>query len=199
MCAADSNNNVGIRMIVGLGNPPLPEYIDTRHNIGAIFVTGLAAIFTTSMSQNNKFAGYCSKVKVNGYDIILLNPTTYMNRSGRAVISAMNFYKLLPSQLLVVHDELDFAAGVVKLKYSGGNGGHNGLKDIDQHLGHDYWRLRIGIGKPQHKSAVVSYVLNAPTADERLTIARSCERVHMIINDILDGNFAAAMKMLHSS
>ncbi len=126
-------------------------------------------------------------------------PTTYMNESGLAVGSFAKFYQIRPEEILVVHDELDFPPGEVKLKIGGGHGGHNGLRDILAHLGSpDFYRLRIGIGHPGHRDKVVGYVLSRPSADDSIDIARSIDRALAILPEILSGEVAKAMQDLHA-
>ena len=143
------------RLIVGLGNPGA-EYEDTRHNLGFWFVDRLAAELRVALSPQGKFRGFVGRQG----DLWLLKPTTFMNRSGLAVLSLANFYKILPDEILVVHDELDLPPGGIRIKQGGGNGGHNSLKDIQAHLGTpDFWRLRLGIGHPGDRNEVINYVL----------------------------------------
>ena len=147
-----------IRLIVGLGNPGT-EYEKTRHNAGYWWVDAIAAAKRASWKRETKFSGWTTRVVEGSGEFILLKPATYMNESGRSVSAVMRFYKIEPAELLVVHDELDLAPGVVKLKRGGGTGGHNGLADIVEALDtKDFWRLRIGIGHPGDKDLVADYV-----------------------------------------
>lgn len=189
--------SMSIKLIVGLGNPGY-EYTETRHNAGFWFVDSVAAKYKVDFKTESKYYGEVAKFKHNGEDVFLLKPQTFMNLSGKSVVALALFYKILPSQILVAHDELDFNPNVVKLKYSGGNGGHNGLKDIDRVIGKDYWRLRIGIGHPGDRNKVVGYVLKKPIIDERVEIDRSIEKSVTLLDFILDGNFNDAMKKLHT-
>ena len=145
----------GFRLLVGLGNPG-SEYENTRHNAGAQWIEALARMSQCSLRTEKKFFGQFGKVFIGGQECYLLIPTTYMNLSGKAVQAVCQFYKISPQEVLVVHDELDIAPGTVKLKKSGGHGGHNGLKDIISKLGNnrDFGRVRIGIGHPGHASQV---------------------------------------------
>lgn len=142
-----------IKLIVGLANPGA-EYAQTRHNAGAWFVDALAERNGQSLKEESKFYGYTARLNLAGNDVRLLVPTTFMNLSGKAVAALATFYRIQPDEILVAHDELDLPPGVAKLKLGGGNGGHNGLKDIQSKLGNNpnFYRLRIGIGHPGDKT-----------------------------------------------
>lgn len=187
-----------IRLIVGLGNPGR-EYEDTRHNVGFWWVDALAREHSLTFKSETKFHGLLARGQVHGQEVFLLKPQTYMNLSGRAVAAVAQFYKILPTQMLVVHDELDLAPGIAKLKTGGGHGGHNGLKDIIAQLGtRDFWRLRIGIGHPGDKAQVASFVLNNPRQEEREPMAIALENAARVAPQILEGKLEAAMLKLHS-
>lgn len=188
----------GIRLIAGLGNPG-PEYEATRHNAGFWWIDQLCDETGGKLSQEAKFFGHAGKIRSGSFEAWLLKPGTFMNRSGQAVAALANFYKIPPEAILVVHDELDLPPGTVKLKKGGGNGGHNGLKDISAHLGtQDYWRLRLGIGHPGDKSAVVNYVLHTPSNDDMHLIEQSMDASTSLLPLLLDGNMEAAMLKLHT-
>lgn len=189
-------NNM-IKLIVGLGNPG-HEYVNTRHNAGFWFVDAVADKYNAKFKMEAKYFGEVAKFKYNNNDVFLLKPQTFMNLSGKSVMALAIFYKILPNQILVAHDELDFKPNVAKLKLGGGNGGHNGLKDIERVIGKDYWRLRIGIGHPGIKDKVVGYVLKSPILDERIEIDRSIDKTLTILDDLLLGNFEVGMKKLHT-
>ena len=157
-----------IKLIVGLGNPG-SEYRGTRHNAGADFVEELARQCSTSLQGESKFFGLAGRVTLSGHDLRLLIPTTFMNRSGKAVAAMAGFFKIAPEEILVAHDELDIPPGTARFKQGGGHGGHNGLRDIVPALGNnkDFYRLRIGIGHPGHASKVTGYVLGAPSQVDR--------------------------------
>jgi PTH1 family peptidyl-tRNA hydrolase len=187
-----------IKLIIGLGNPGA-EYRDTRHNAGFRWVDQLAKELRAKLAPQSKFHGLVAKAKHAGRDLWLLEPTTYMNASGRAVVAMALYYKILPDEILVVHDELDLPAGTVKIKKGGGNGGHNGLKDISAYLTTpDFWRLRIGIGHPGDKSAVVNYVLRPPRQEEQGPIDEAIKKSLALWPDLVDGKFEAAMLKLHT-
>ncbi|MES2353571.1 MAG: aminoacyl-tRNA hydrolase [Pseudomonadota bacterium] len=187
-----------IRLIVGLGNPGA-EYFDTRHNAGFWWIDKLATDLRVSLTRESKFHGVVARGKHEGQDIWLLQPATFMNRSGRAVLALANFYRILPDEVLVVHDELDLPPGVVKIKQGGGNGGHNGLKDITACLTTpDYWRLRIGIGHPGDRDQVVDYVLHSPRKEEQSLIDEAIDRSLTLWPLMAAGDFRAAMLKLHT-
>ncbi|HVK55753.1 MAG TPA: aminoacyl-tRNA hydrolase [Burkholderiales bacterium] len=187
-----------IRLIVGLGNPGL-EYRDTRHNAGFWWVDKLASELSVRLSNESKFHGFTARGKHAGQDIWLLQPTTFMNRSGRSVLALANFFRILPDEILVIHDELDLAPGVAKLKKGGGNGGHNGLKDISACLTTpEYWRLRLGIGHPGHRDMVADYVLHPPRREEQGALDEAIDRSLATWPLMIAGNFEAAMLKLHT-
>ena len=157
----------GLRLIVGLGNPG-PEHARTRHNAGFRFVDTLAEKEGVRFGLESKLFGETAKIHIGGESIWLLKPSTFMNLSGRAVRAAIDFYKLDPTAVVVVHDELDLPLGRMRLKRGGGNAGHNGLKSITQELGTpDFVRLRLGIGHPGDRNEVINYVLKAPRREEQ--------------------------------
>ena len=188
-----------IKLIVGLGNPGR-EYEGTRHNAGFWWVDGFAHAHQITFKAENKFHGLAARSSVQGREIFLLKPQTFMNVSGRAVGALVQFYKIEPAQILVVHDELDLPPGSVKLKLGGGHGGHNGLKDIIAQLGsRDFWRLRIGIGHPGDRAEVANFVLNAPRREEEELIRQAMQRAHDVAHLITEGKLEAAMLKLHSN
>jgi PTH1 family peptidyl-tRNA hydrolase len=179
-------------MIVGLGNPG-PEHEDDRHNAGFWFVEAVARAHGGSFSNETKFFGRVARARIGHEQVWLLEPTTYMNRSGLAVAALAGFYRIAPEQILVAHDELDLLPGQVKLKQGGGSAGHNGLKDITAHLGtQDYWRLRIGIGHPGDRNEVVNYVLKPPRREEQAEIDAAIERAVELMPLIEKGEWNAA-------
>jgi len=190
---------MAIRLIVGLGNPG-NEYRGTRHNAGADFVEELARQRGVTLQEESKFAGLTGRVNLSGHDLRLLIPTTFMNRSGRAVAAMAAFYKIAPGEILVAHDELDIPAGSARFKQGGGHGGHNGLRDIVPALGNnpEFFRLRIGIGHPGAASKVTGYVLGAPSAEDRLRIDASIDQAIAALPLLLDGDSTRAMTQLHS-
>ncbi len=158
-----------MQLWVGLGNPG-PQYALHRHNIGFMIADVLADVHGFGPVQK-KFSGWLQEGRIAGEKILLLKPATYMNESGRAVSEALRFYKLDPDVLTVFHDELDLAPFKVKVKQGGGTAGHNGLRSIDQHIGPDFRRVRLGIGHPGHKDRVTGYVLGNYAKDEQDDLA----------------------------
>lgn len=187
-----------IKAIIGLGNPG-PDYAATRHNAGAWLVQALARRAHTELRPEKKFLGHYAKVRLDGHEVHLLEPTTFMNRSGGAVAALCNFYKLAPNELLVAHDELDIAPGTARYKSGGGHGGHNGLRDIISALGNDkaFYRLRIGIGHPGNAKQVVNYVLGRPGKAELAAIEAALDEIQATLPDALAGDWARAMNRLH--
>ncbi|MCX8086295.1 MAG: aminoacyl-tRNA hydrolase [Rhodocyclaceae bacterium] len=187
-----------LRLIVGLGNPG-PEYSETRHNAGFWFCERLARTLGLSFSREARFHGLVAKGRLTSADLWLLMPQTYMNRSGQAVQALAHFYRIQPAEILVVHDELDLPPGLMRLKFGGGLGGHNGLKDITSHLGtQDYWRLRIGIGHPGDRNEVVNYVLKPPRKEEAEAIDAALERALNAWPWLARADFSAAMQKINT-
>jgi PTH1 family peptidyl-tRNA hydrolase len=185
-----------IRLIAGLGNPG-PEHAATRHNAGFWFVDEVADRLKVSLSPERSYSGLAARVNVGGRPLWLLEPTTFMNLSGKSVAALARFFKIEPGEILVAHDELDLLPGQVKLKLGGSHAGHNGLKDIHAQLGSpDYWRLRIGIGHPGVKAQVIDYVLKKPLADQRVEIQKAIEQALSGLDLVLDGDMdRATMKI----
>ncbi|MDR1934742.1 MAG: aminoacyl-tRNA hydrolase, partial [Candidatus Accumulibacter sp.] len=174
------------RLIVGLGNPG-SEYEDTRHNLGFWFVDRLAAEIKVALAPQGKFHGFVGRQG----GVWLQKPATFMNRSGLAVLSLAWFYKILPHEILVVHDEIDLPPGGIRVKQGGGSGGHNGVKDIQAHLGSpDFWRLRLGVGHPGERGEVIDYVLKAPRREEREAIDQAIERCLLAWPKLGAGDYA---------
>ncbi len=160
------------RLIVGLGNPG-SEYEDHRHNVGFWFIDRLARRLTVPLTPQGKFLGRVARPG----DLWLLQPMTYMNLSGQAVAALARFYQIAAAEILVVHDDLDLPPGSIRLKQGGGNGGHNGLKDIQARLATpDFWRLRLGIGHPGERAEVIHYVLKAPRREEQELLDTALDR-----------------------
>lgn len=190
-------SELGIQLIVGLGNPGA-EYEQTRHNAGAWFVDQLVRSAHAALRRETKFHGLHAFAHFEQYDCHLLIPTTYMNHSGLSVKAVANFYKIEPAAILIAHDEIDLPVGEVRLKYDGGHGGHNGLKDIIQQLHtKQFYRLRIGVGRPSHQE-VVNYVLEPPKRAERDHINQVLSKSYDILPLVFAGKFQKAMHQLHS-
>ena len=194
-------SGAGIRLIVGLGNPGR-EYVQTRHNAGFWFVDALAMRHQGAFTATPKFFGDVAKVQIEAQPVWLLKPSTFMNRSGRAVAALAGFYRISPEQILVVHDELDLPPGQAKMKKGGGHAGHNGLKDIQAQLGSaQFWRLRLGIGHPRTlglEQAVIDFVLHAPRREEQAAIDAQIEDTLAIVPDAVAGALDEATRRLHT-
>lgn len=188
----------GLRLIVGLGNPG-PEYAATRHNAGEWFVLALAQKYGIRLAADPKYHGITGRGTVQGQDLRLLIPTTFMNLSGQSVGALATFFKILPDEILVAHDELDLPPGAVRLKTGGGHGGHNGLRDIIRALANHntFHRLRIGIGHPGDAKKVSGFVLTkAPSAEQEM-IDRAVDEALSLSDDIVAGKLAQAMNKLN--
>jgi PTH1 family peptidyl-tRNA hydrolase len=189
----------GLRLIVGLGNPG-PEYLRTRHNAGFRFVDTLAMQQGLRWSVEGKLFGEIARAQIGGEPVWLLKPATFMNLSGKSVTAALRFWKIEPEQALLAHDELDLPVGAVRLKFDGGHGGQNGLRDTIKLLGHArFHRLRIGIGHPGHKDKVTPWVLGRPSAEEEIAIGRAIDDAMDVLPLTVAGDFNEAMKRLHTS
>ena len=189
-----------IKLIVGLGNPG-PQHESNRHNAGVIFLHHLCKTYGNNLRVETKFFGEFSSIVIEGADIKLLFPTTFMNNSGKSVAAVCKFFKLAPENLLVAYDEIDFDVGVTRFKEGGGHGGHNGVRDIINALAgkNDFFRLRIGVGHPGHKSMVANYVLNDPSRAEADAIMSNIEDAIRILPTAINGNWEEAMRVLHSN
>ncbi|RMG28270.1 MAG: aminoacyl-tRNA hydrolase [Gammaproteobacteria bacterium] len=183
--------------MAGLGNPG-PRYEATRHNAGFWFADALAAECGGRWRTESRFQGKWCTCHLEGHPIRLLKPTTYMNHSGRSVAAAVRYFDLPAASLLVVHDDLDLPPGTARLKRGGGHGGHNGLRDLIAHLGtRDFLRLRLGIGHPGQRDAVVDYVLSRPRLEEREAIEAAIRDALAVMPLVLAGRLEAAMNALH--
>ena len=186
-----------IKLIVGLGNIGA-EHEDNRHNAGFWFVDALARSAAATFKQERGFHGALAKMG----QTFLLKPSTYMNRSGQAVLAVANFYKIQPEEMLVVHDELDLPPGGIKMKLGGGHAGHNGLRDIQARLSSsNFWRLRIGVGHPrelQLEQEVVDFVLHRPSREHQKLIDEAMDKALAVMPDAIDGRMEVAMMKLHS-
>ncbi|HHF3572767.1 aminoacyl-tRNA hydrolase [Haemophilus influenzae] len=188
-----------IKLIVGLGNPG-DKYTDTRHNAGEWLIERLARRFNVSLNPESKFFGKTARTLVNGKEVRLLVPTTFMNLSGKAVGALASFYRIKPEEILVIHDELDLPPGTAKLKQGGGHGGHNGLKDIVAQLGNknNFYRLRIGIGHPGHRDLVAGYVLNKPSPADRNALEKVLDEATDCVEMIFRDGMVKATNRLNS-
>jgi PTH1 family peptidyl-tRNA hydrolase len=188
-----------IKLIVGLANPGA-EYAQTRHNAGAWYVDLLARQHHQQLKEESKFYGYTARLSLAGQDVRLLVPTTFMNLSGKAVLTVANFYRIEPDEILVAHDELDIPPGVAKIKLGGGNGGHNGLKDIQSKLGNNpnFYRLRIGIGHPGDRNKVVGFVLGKPPSSEQKLIDDAIDESLRCTEMLMKEGLEKTVQRLHS-
>jgi len=187
-----------ISLIVGLGNPGA-EYENTRHNAGAWLVNQLAVQQQQSLRVENKFYGTVASINSAGHKCYLLIPTTYMNHSGQAVCAIAKFYKIAAENILIAHDEIDLPAGAIRYKFGGGHGGHNGLRDIFKSLGsNEFYRLRIGIGRPKNSADVIDYVLKRPSKSEQQHIDDAIDDALHYIPEIIAGKTQQVMKALHT-
>lgn len=188
-----------LKLIVGLGNPG-GEYAHTRHNAGFWLADRLAEKSGARFSHEAKLHAEAARISLDGHSLWLLKPSTFMNRSGQAIAAALRYFKIEPAEMLVAHDELDLPAGTARLKFDGGHGGQNGLRDTFAHLGHGkFHRLRVGIGHPGHKDKVTPWVLGRPGRDDEIAIQRSLDAALDQLPLLLRGDFAEAMKRLHTN
>jgi peptidyl-tRNA hydrolase, PTH1 family len=188
-----------IKLFVGLGNPG-PDYAATRHNAGFWWIDELARELKVSLSMDKSYHGYVARTTVSGQTIWLLQPQTFMNLSGKSVASLAKFFKITPEEILVAHDELDIAPGLMKVKFGGSHAGHNGLRDIHTQLGSaDYWRLRIGVGHPGVKSEVINWVLKKPSLDHRIAIDQAITRSLKALPDMISGDMDKATMLIHTT
>jgi peptidyl-tRNA hydrolase, PTH1 family len=184
-----------IRLVVGLGNPG-KEYERTRHNAGFWLVERFAQVNGIALRKDPKFKALVGKNAGGAWFVL---PQSFMNASGQPVQMLAGFFRIKPEEMLVVHDELDFAPGVARIKQGGGIAGHNGLKDISQRVAsHDYWRLRIGIGHPGDKDVVADYVLHKPSVEDKAAIDQAIDRALQVLPEMLTGDMQAAIQKLHS-
>lgn len=187
-----------IVMVVGLGNPGA-DYENTRHNAGALFVEALARAAGQSLRPDKKYHGLYTRAQLHGLDLHLLNPTTFMNRSGLAIKALADFFKIEPDQILIAHDELDLPPGTAKLKQGGGHGGHNGLRDAIAHLGtNTFYRLRLGIGHPGDSRNVTNYVLGRLGKQETADLEDVIDQCIRVLPDAASGHLPRAMNALHA-
>jgi len=186
-----------LKLIVGLGNPGT-EYARTRHNAGFQLVEELARRHGATFRSEPRHHAELARARIGDEEVWLLKPMRYMNHSGEPVRSVASFYKVEPASILVGYDELDFPPGVVRLKEGGGAAGHNGMRDLIAQIGDAFWRLRIGIGHPGDKSAVLEYVLGRPSAEEARLIHEAVLAAADIVPLLLAEGPQKAMNRLHA-
>ena len=188
-----------LRLLVGLGNPGA-EHLRTRHNAGFWFIDALAQREGARFGVESKVHGETAKIVFDGQPLLLMKPTTFMNKSGIAVASALRYWKIAPEEMLVAHDDLDLPPGEARLKFDGGHGGQNGLRDIFAHLGHGrFHRLRLGIGHPGHRDRVTPWVLGRPGAVDEGRMLDAVGAALDVLPLAVNGEFNEAMKRLHTS
>lgn len=187
-----------LKLIVGLGNPGR-QYQRTRHNAGFWFVNRMVTDVDAHWNQEERFQGLLASINLHGQKVFCLKPETFMNRSGQAVGLVARYYKIKIGEILVVHDELDFEPGMIKLKKGGGHAGHNGLRDIVAHLGsNDFYRLRVGIGRPPGGLKVADYVLSEPSKADLEEITSCFESVYENMGLLIAGEFDKFMNCIHA-
>ena len=187
-----------IKLLVGLGNPG-QEYEATRHNAGFWWLQDVARELKVNLTAERAYHGRVGRTQVQGSNLWLLEPQTFMNLSGKSVAALARFFKIAPEEILVAHDELDLPPGQAKLKFGGGHAGQNGLRDIHAQLGTgNYWRLRIGIGHPGDKSEVSNWVLGKPMAEQRTAMQAAIARSVTAIDSIVRGEMEKAMQQIHT-
>ncbi|MEX0738757.1 MAG: aminoacyl-tRNA hydrolase [Pseudohongiella sp.] len=188
-----------LKLIVGLGNPG-PQYRFNRHNVGVWFLQAICQQYQGELRPESRFHGETGRVHIDGQDIRLLFPTTFMNRSGLSVAALCHYFDITPAQMLVAYDEIDFPVGTTRLKAGGGHGGHNGIRDIINALGGErgFYRLRIGVGHPGDKSKVANYVLSNPGKDDSIQIEHDLDQALRVLPVAASGLWNKAMLELHS-
>ena len=186
-----------ISLIVGLGNPG-KEYAQTRHNAGFWYVERLAEQYGITLKNDPKFNGLSGRGSIEGQDVRLLLPSTFMNRSGQSVVPFAKFYQIPTEAMLIAHDELDMDPGIIRLKTGGGHGGHNGLRDIVPHTGPNFHRLRIGIGHPGSKDRVSSHVLGKAPSNEQSLIDDAIHHAHSRTKLLVNGEIQQAMNQINA-
>ena len=188
---------LALRLFAGLGNPGR-EYEQTRHNAGFWLADELARRHGGTWRTETRFNAMLAKVGIAGSELWLVKPLAYMNRSGGVTAAVANFYRIDARDILVAHDELDLPVGVVRLKESGGAGGHNGLKDLIAQFGDGFWRLRLGIGHPGSRDLVSGYVLNRASASEQQLLDDATHAAADILPVLLREGAQPAMQKLHT-
>lgn len=185
-----------MHLLVGLGNIGR-EYDSTRHNFGFLLLDQIVADYGFK-AQSKKFKSEVFSGEIDGKKIVALKPQTFMNRSGVSVLEAMSFFKIAPKNILVLHDDLDLALGKIKVKTGGGHAGHNGLRSIDEMIGKDYMRLRLGIGRPENKEfETADYVLGKFGKDEMEVVEKVNEKISDFIGEILEGRADTFLNKFH--
>jgi len=186
-----------LKLLVGLGNPGR-EYAHTRHNAGWWLLDALARATGAPWQHSARHQSELARARLEGVEVWLAKPVTFMNRSGTAVASLAGFYRIEPQEILIVHDDIDLSPGTVRLKHGGGHGGHKGLRDVMAHLGPEFWRLRIGVGHPGHRDLVLDAVLERPAPEEQPLLEAAQARALAALPLLLREGAQPAMQALHS-
>ena len=186
-----------VTIIAGLGNPD-SKYERTLHNAGFWFVDALVRKYGGDLRFEKKFDADIGRIKLQDNDVWLIKPQSFMNLSGGPVRGMLDYYRLRPQELLVAHDEIDLPPGTARLKQGGGHGGHNGVRDVIQHCGADFMRLRIGVGHPGEKGEVTNYVLKKGSADVEAAVEQVIDDAVAVMPLLMDDGLNAAMKKLHT-
>ena len=186
-----------IELIIGLGNPGA-EYLMTRHNAGFWFVDALAARTGATFRKDRKLEAEIGETTLGGARVRLVKPTTSMNHSGRAAAKALNYFRIPPEHMLCVYDELDLPPGRAKLKFGGGHAGHNGMRSMIEHVGAEFWRIRLGVGHPGDRDRVVGHVLRRASSSEEERIIESVAAAIDAAEVLIEQGGPAAMNRLHS-
>ena len=186
-----------LSIIAGLGNPE-DKYEKTLHNAGFWFVDALARKYSGDFRYEKKFDAESCRIRISDQEIWLVKPQSYMNLSGGPVRAVMDYYRLSPAQLLVAHDEIDLPPGTVRLKQGGGHGGHNGIRDVTQHCGADFMRLRLGVGHPGEKDQVTGHVLKRASSDVEAAVEHNIDDAIAVMSLLVDDGLSAATKKLHT-
>ena len=185
-----------VRLLAGLGNPGT-EYARTRHNAGFWLIDALADRQGISLKPSRQLKGQSASVEVAGQTLRLFKPDTHVNVSGAPIAAACRYFRIPPSSLLVAQDDIDLPDGAVRLRFSGGHGGHNGIRDICQHAGRDFWRLKLGVGHPGRATEVVGYVLRPLSESDRAGVTRAIDQALEHLGDLVSGDFQNVMNALH--
>ena len=186
-----------LSIIAGLGNPE-DKYEKTLHNAGFWFVDALARKYGGDFRYEKKFDAECCRIGIGDQEVWLVKPQSYMNLSGGPVRGVMDYYRLKTPQLLVAHDEIDLPPGTVRLKLGGGHGGHNGIRDVIQHCGADFMRLRLGVGHPGDKDQVTGHVLKRASGDVEAAVESNIDDAIAVLSVLIDDGLSAATKKLHT-
>ncbi len=186
-----------LRIIAGLGNPD-DKYEKTLHNAGFWFIDALAGNYKGAFRHEKKFDAEVCRISIDGQEVWLLKPQSYMNLSGGPVRAALDYYRVPVAELLVAHDEIDLPPGTVRFKLGGGHGGHNGIRDVIRHCGADFIRLRIGVGHPGDKEAVTGHVLQRAAADVEAAVEKNIAEAIAVLPLLISDGLNAAMKELHT-